>query len=160
MTGSFISRGTPKEWVGLGVFGLGLSPNFPLLLEGRASEKYIQSAYTFGKLSSCSTHMPRAWTPQTPAPQKKQGVLSLWLISCTDFHLSLPMGPRCDVLGFWDASYLSVGSRWTPLVWATHNWQIAMTLVADDVGKVQLSLEEKETMMPLNNFLCSTQSFY
>lgn len=160
MTGSFISRGTLKEWVGLGVFGLGLSPPLSIFVRRSCFRKVHSVGLHLWKTLELFYAYATSLNPADTSSQKKQGVLSLWLISCTDFHLSLPMSPRCDVLGFWDASYLSVGSRWTPLVWATHNWQMAVTLVADDVGKVQLSLEEKETIMPLNNFLCPTQSFY
>lgn len=99
MTGSFIFCGTPKKWVGLGVFGLGHFSPFPLLVEGYASEKYVQLAYTIGKLSWVVLpicHKPKPNRHQ-PAPRKAGSSISV-----TDFifFFSLPISSRCDVLFF------------------------------------------------------------
>lgn len=108
---------------------------------------------------SCSAHMPQAWTQQIPAPRKSRA-----FYLCDRFLFWIPFKSVNKLqmwwVGFPNASYLSVGSRRRSLVRATHNWQMAVTLVTDDIGWIKLSLEEKETIIPLNNFLCSTQSFY
>lgn len=161
MTGSFSSCGTPKEWGGLGVFGLGLW--FSLSNFGRRwcfRKVCSVGLYLRKTFWSCSPHMPQAWTQQTPAPRKSRA-----FYLCDGFHrgnFPFESAKRVQMwrVGFLDASYLSVGSSSRPLVWATHHWQMAVTLVTDDVGRIQLSWGEKETIMPLNDFLCSAQSFY
>lgn len=102
MTGSFSSCGTPKEWVGLGVFGLGLW--FSLSNFGRRwcfRKVCSVGLYLRKTFWSCSPHMPQAWTQQTPAPRKSRA-----FYLCDWFHpgiflLSLPRGSRCDALVFW-----------------------------------------------------------
>lgn len=133
---------------------------FPLLVEGCASEKYVQLAYTTGKLAWVVLPICHKPEPNRYQLQEKAGSS----ISVTDFIFGFSFESAnkfqmwCVV--FLGASYLSIGSRRTLLVWATHNWQMAVTLVTDDVHGIQLSLDEKDTIIPLNNFLCSAQSFY
>lgn len=119
--------------------------------------------YHWKTFLSCSTHMPQAWTQQIPAPRKSRAFY-LWLIPFLDSLWTLPISSRANKFQMWCWFFrCKLPVRWElkrPLVWATHNWQMAVTLVTDDVGWIRLNLEEKETIIPLNNFLCATQSFY
>lgn len=147
------------SWFGCVCFGAFF---FPLSIFGRRlcfRKLCLVGLYRWKTVWSCSLHMPQAWTPQTPAPRR-----STPSISVTDFIVGFSSESANKFqmwwAGFLDASYLSIGSRRIPLVWATHNWQMAVTSATDEVGRIQFSLEEKETIIPFNNFLCSTQSFY
>lgn len=145
------------SWFGCVWFGLYFF--FPFLVEDCALEKYVQLAYTIGKLDwivqpICHKPEPRRYQLQEKA---------VCSISVTDFIFGFSFESankfQMGGVGFWDASYLFTGSRGTPLVWGSHKWQMAVTLVTDDVVWTQLSLEEKETIIPCTNFLCSTQLF-
>lgn len=88
MTGNFILCGTPKEWVGLGVFGLVFFSPFSILVEGGASEKYVQLAYTFGKLSGVVLPICHKPEPSRHQLQEKAGCS----ISVTDFIQGFSFG--------------------------------------------------------------------
>lgn len=112
--------------------------------------------YRWKTLLGCSTRYATRLNPAESSSQKKQGILSLRLSSFLDSLLSLPISSRCDTLVFQMQVTCPRGA--TSL--GHPQWQMAVTLVTDDAGWIQLSLEEKETIILFNNFLCSTLSFY
>lgn len=72
----------------MGVFGLVFFSPFSILVEGGASEKYVQLAYTFGKLSGVVLPICHKPEPSRHQLQEKAGCS----ISVTDFIQGFSFG--------------------------------------------------------------------